>query len=439
MSEINQREFLDFAQTKETVWVSMSNWYYDNRMTKTYSFNSTEEIKIRIQDCLPDFKVVTEMKTPMRSTSAIVKHIIQSWGQAQDFTDGLMGDKSHQKKQGKVFQEVLMLESDPPPNLMEGLEPILIETDATASMDYFLKLALDKVLPSCSSRGLIIVINDGLMYQEHVKHFSKQLTCDCKFLGQVLSLDQALEKNNQAQPLFQTTLYQSPESDIVQWINGTNRQKPLVVSHELIKGFEAETIIDMNNQVAVSSRASVTFIAGLKHFFKQFMFAQHVINQLIANPNHDCGKIVSRSERQIAFKLDPMSEIDTFLQQNGFQRSPSLPDAQNYDNGNPVFNCLADQLKITHQKLKQDLQEHSRSRQGFQKLASNLKASPSFHHNLPALISIEENLMELIAISQDVKIKVLSQTCTKWINKQGSKEVYLYSFAPLLGLFSITK
>ncbi len=285
LHQINQDEFKEFVSSKERVWIAFSNWYFGNKLTYNSRIDPNTDLVDLVQSWFPDFKIIHDMKKPLRSTAKIVQHIKNEWGQGND------------------YNQILMHLAEVPPNLVDGFEPDRIDTDSLVD---FLSTAIGKCP---KNRKLAIVLYDGLNFQSYAKEYlSSNEGCECKNRLMAYAVDLALEAINCPRPLYHTIFYQSPQSEVVEWIKGKTKDQILVVSYELIKGFEADVVVDLLDATEVLSRCSTTYVSWLRENTSDLV--QHIFNKL-KDIDHDCSKLMERNQRPIV-DLRPLDKIGSF-------------------------------------------------------------------------------------------------------------------------------
>ena len=150
----------------------------------------------------------------------------------------------------------------------------------------------------------IIIMDDNEKSLENLA-INSILKCDCVKFMDILWIDTALESAGRPPPLFHTTKNSSPINELIDWVNGI-RQQDLVVSLELMKGFENDCIIDLEGFLEVASRASNKFV---RVSTSKFLNKMCILNKLMVE-EHDCTQILNRdSTLRPSFSLNMSSLI----------------------------------------------------------------------------------------------------------------------------------
>ena len=144
-----------------------------------------------------------------------------------------------------------------PSNMTEGLKVEKIDQIGFDLFSDVLHKAFEKIPPN---KFAIIIIFDIMEIvfsdSEIVQKIGK---LENMFLSPVLTIDIALEKINRPQPLFYCNFFSSDKKEIIKWISG-QRNQDLVISYNLVKGFENDIIIDTTGSTAMCSRTTAQVI-----------------------------------------------------------------------------------------------------------------------------------------------------------------------------------
>merc|ERR1711862_1022446 len=119
------------------------------------------------------------------------------------------------------------------------------------------------------------------------------ITCKhCRELINVFIVDYALELIGK-KAIYHSIYYSSPEEDIKQFMSGLRGGEILVVSFEMIRGFEYPIIIDIAGYIEIASRTSSKLV---KIYFNKFLEILS-FTDFLAEENHHCQKLMERESR----------------------------------------------------------------------------------------------------------------------------------------------
>ena len=136
-------------------------------------------------------------------------------------------------------------------------------------------------------------MNDSRFHSEN-KVAKSLLKCpNCKSKIHALMIDFELELLGRPPPLFYLIDHSNSEDEIIKWITGEERKQDLVVSYQVLSGFENDIMIDLAFNAEMTSRTSALMIRV------QFNFILHCvgINESILSEDHCCQKIMERDGR----------------------------------------------------------------------------------------------------------------------------------------------
>ena len=121
------------------------------------------------------------------------------------------------------------------------------------------------------------------------------MKCKCKHIFHVLTMKWAMQKAGRKLPYIHSLSYSSPEDDLKKWISG-ERDRDLILSWDLIKGFEHSVIIDTLATHNVSSRCSSKLIKLSPNIFLDLLL---VCEKVLRKNYHKCNEAIHLSKDQL--------------------------------------------------------------------------------------------------------------------------------------------
>ena len=272
LAKINQKEIKEVCQNVEMAWLAFSNDYFYN--TKLSDSESPES---HLKQHFPNFKIVS-MKSSLRMPKIISQNV----------------QNAMQNQFGKVkqlsFNQKLAATSMTPTNLVEGSEIKAFGFEKITELSEMMKEATKDLSKDTFS---MIVINDSDLQPEN-QCLNSILKCKiCKKFAYALMIDNALEKSGRNEPLYYTNNHSSSEEKIRKWISGEDRTTDIVVSFNLIAGFENDFIIDLTNSAEIQTRCSGQLIRILSNPVIEGL----ILNEDVFTKDHSCQEIMERGKR----------------------------------------------------------------------------------------------------------------------------------------------
>ena len=108
----------------------------------------------------------------------------------------------------------------------------------------------------------------------------------------VLTMDVAMQAIGRPPPTYHCIHYTSGQDIVKAWISG-QRNQDLVVSFELIRGFENDYILDTTSSTEITSRCSAQLIRVYANPFMDLM----CVHEGILKESHECQAMMTRELR----------------------------------------------------------------------------------------------------------------------------------------------
>lgn len=217
----------------------------------------------------------------------------------------------------------MMILSNLPPNMTEGCDVKYI-----GDRD---KLGLSKDCPVKTMRkcfayveekandiGVLIVVDEDMFLMEEylTKKFADNklrycveriIGCSCKRRIWSLLIGYLLKEVGREAPVFHMGNFSTGRNDVKKYIAKPGRRQDLVVSYKLVKGYEAEFIINVSNRKEFMSR-SFGNVVDLKFDFYLglCLVVDAILNEAVIIDDkkyHDCAKELDR--RKLDFSSKP--------------------------------------------------------------------------------------------------------------------------------------
>ena len=261
------KEISDFCNEMDIAWIAFSNSYFGERLS------SEETPESYLQQNFPDFKIV-KMEKSLRLPGII----------AQDIKNNYVNQLG--KTTDLSFNQKLAANSMMASNLVQGTEIKEFGwQEITGLCDSIKKATVD--MPTDSYALFVIDDSD---FQPENQTLKSQLKCEnCKHLIHALIAKNAINICGRKDPLFHLIHYSSPENEIKQWINGLKREQDLVVSYNFIKGFEHEFIVDLTNDIGITSRCSGQIIKITFNVLLEGI----ILSETLLKSVHVCSEILN--------------------------------------------------------------------------------------------------------------------------------------------------
>ena len=245
----NQAEVRYLIQSKDIVWMALSNFYYGEAL------DGPDNMDQLFKGWFPDMNFkMAEMKMPLRMSSNVAKELKSHCENQKK----LAATKNVFSRTSKLYlNSKLFAESTLPSNLTEGCKIKRIGNEKIRPLTELLHECF-KLIPN--QFAMIIINDDGT--NKVNKKIRSMIHCheQCKRMINVITIDVALENVGRPCPKFHCIDFTNGEQEVKEWISG-NRQQDLVVSKELIKGFEHDLIVDLTGGFnEIFSRASAQII-----------------------------------------------------------------------------------------------------------------------------------------------------------------------------------
>ena len=198
------------------------------------------------------------------------------------------------------LNNTLLAESSVPSNMAEGIcHNKTFGVGQLKSLHEVLQEAFDKIP---KGKFALIILDDRETTSYEV--VNRQIRCQCRKVIHALKMDVAMQANDRPPPIYHCTHYTHGEDEVKAWISG-QRNQDLVVSYELIRGFENDIILDTTATFEVMSRCSAQLISLHTNSFLDLM----CVNEGILKGTHECQDIMKRELRS---SLVPLS-VETLI------------------------------------------------------------------------------------------------------------------------------
>jgi len=171
-----------------------------------------------------------------------------------------------------------------------------------------------------------------------------QIKCGCKEIIDVITMDVALAAADRPAPLYYTQNTQnhsSKKEEVQAWVSATKKDRDLVASYELVRGFEYPVIINTGGLAEISSRSSAQFVRVRSNFFLDMMIAKAEL----LKDGHECGPdhVMNRNVRP-KFEPSISALTDPICEDLGMNVSLG-PLSYHKLQQNCILECLADQCQ----------------------------------------------------------------------------------------------
>ena len=272
LTDTSQKELNDFFSSKDSVWIALSNDYYGSLIS------DSDDPELVVKRNFPNFEV-SRMVTPLRMPKNVAESVRSTY-------KNIIGEFTQLS-----LNQRLCKDSKLPSNLVDGckMEWVGIGTKFKTLFEV-LKEALSKI-PKGSKA--VIVIDDTIT-KPVTQAIRSTIKCQhCRNIINVITMDVALSLLGK-KVLYHCIDYSSPEELIKAFISGMGEWEIIVVSFELMRGFEHHIIIDTTLTTSMSSRTSSKL---LKMFTNQFLDMMMVSEQLLKEGQHECQNMMNRELR----------------------------------------------------------------------------------------------------------------------------------------------
>ena len=265
----NQQEFKRLISSKSTVWMALSSQYYESRLEQSVNIDSL------LTQWFPGFQVA-KMTMPLRLPTKVAEDI-----------------KSHYSRMIATatplrFNDRLFAESSVPSNMAEGR--CNIEKFGVGQMKPLHELLQQAFERIPRGKFALIIIQDRPVYSNHA--VKALVHCQCKDMIDVVTMDVAMQAIGRPPPTYHCIHYTSGQDDVKAWISG-QRNQDMVVSYELIRGFENDFILDITNSLEIISRCSAQLIKVVANPFLDLM----CVHEGILKGDHECQDMMTRELR----------------------------------------------------------------------------------------------------------------------------------------------
>ena len=269
----SQDELRELFSSKETVWVAMSNYYYDSRLDGSVDLEAWAKSK------LPDDFQVVRMDTPLRMPATVTKSI----------KDGQIGIS---KGTNLSLNQRLMAECQVPSNLVEGCAIEEFSSDELEALYQLLQPALEQV----PEDNYAVMIIDDRPFIATNAFMRSLIKCKCRDIILVLTVKLAMLKAGKELTEFHCIGHSSPEERLKKLIT-VDRNRDLVLSNALKNGYEHNVIFDLTGTHDVSSRSS----AKLVGFYPITLLDMMVVyERLLKNEGHNCDEMMALTVEDLA-------------------------------------------------------------------------------------------------------------------------------------------
>ena len=269
----SQDELRELFSSKETVWVAMSNAYYDSRLDGSVDLEAWAKSK------LPDDFQVVRMDTPLRMPATVAKNI----------KDGFSGMS---KATQLPLNPRLMAECQVPSNLVEGCAIEEFSSDELEALYQLLQPALEQV-PEDNYAVMIIDDRPFIAINAFMRSLIK---CKCRDIILVLTVKLAMLKAGKELTEFHCIGHSSPEERLKKLIT-VDRNRDLVLSYALKNGYEHNVIFDLTRTHDVSSRSSAKLVKLYPNTLLDMMV---VYERLLKNEGHNCDEMMALTVEDLA-------------------------------------------------------------------------------------------------------------------------------------------
>ena len=253
-----QQYLLQFIRKKQTVWIAMSGDTNPNHKNIENAYNDRLLDKVK-EKWFPDCNLLTvRMKIPLRSPKKIIEAM------NKQMTNLKVGSNS--------LNRYLFSCSESPPTLTQG-KVTNIKMNSTWSLTDCMKHCLANIPKGISS---IIII-------PRIPPMTKSDDCNNQIIAQLFR--STFSQLDEAEPLFYTNEFCSPQEDIVTWLT-QNSVKHLVISDNLVSGFEHNIVINLGDPTHSSRSSGHLVITG--QIVVNFSFMALPILDYLELNNYDC-------------------------------------------------------------------------------------------------------------------------------------------------------
>ena len=147
-----------------------------------------------------------------------------------------------------------------------------------------LKDALGKI--SNADGTPVLIITDDRANAPENQTIHTLVNCKCSKRIHIMAIALILRKLGRPCPLFLSLHFQSPESEIKNWMSHYQK-RDCIASLDLVRGFEFDHIIDLCPAVEARSRAIVQFI----QIFQNWFLTASTVKKLFLKNGHKCDQI----------------------------------------------------------------------------------------------------------------------------------------------------
>ena len=269
----SQEELRAFFSSKETIWVAMSNSYYNSKI------GGSVDLEAWAKTQYPDDFEVVKMDTPLRMPANVSKDIKNGYSGMSKATQLALNSR-------------LMAECKIPSNLVEGCT---IENFFSAELEPLFKL-FEQAFATISKDNYAVIVIDDRTFLAINECMRSIIKCKCRDIIFVLTVKLAMMKAGRKLTAFHCIFHSSSE-ELLKKLTSEFSDRDLVLSATLMNGYEHNVIIDITNTHDVSSRSSSKFIRLLPNALLDMMV---VYEKLLKNEGHNCDDIMDLSEEHLA-------------------------------------------------------------------------------------------------------------------------------------------
>ena len=265
----NQQEFKRLISSKTTVWMALSSVYHAQRLEQSVNLESL------LNQWFPGFQVA-KMTMPLRLPTKVAEHMKSQFSRMIATGTQLQ------------FNYRLFAESSVPSNMAEGRCNIeKFGVGQTKPLHELLQEAFETI-----PRGkfALIIIKDQPTYANNA--VKALVHCQCKDMIDVLQMDVAMQAIGRPPPTYHCIHYTSGQDIVKAWLSG-QRNQDIVVSIELIRGFENDIIMDTTCFSEITSRCSAQLIQVVANPFMDLM----CVHEGILKESHECQAMMTRESR----------------------------------------------------------------------------------------------------------------------------------------------
>ena len=257
----------NFISDKETVWIAISNMYHDNT-----GIEANVDLEAHIKSQFPPGFKIAKMDKPLRSPLSVTRRLKEE----------VSKDKTRRLSLNNRFLQTCTL----PSNMAEGS---IIPFGHTRLE--LLAQVLQRGFATVRDNYALIVVNDRKT--AHANHLMKDRIpsgdeCQGKLI--VLATIAALHSIGRPNAKVYSNSWSHAIEEIIEWLSdATKRKGDLVVSMDLMAGFELAIIMDLTGGLAAVATRT---LANVIVIYSNPVLDQQWLIQNVLKPGHDCKNIM---------------------------------------------------------------------------------------------------------------------------------------------------